>query len=93
MILELLGKIKDAEEEAADIIHTAQKKAKEIEDETTDEIGKLDFDTQNKAAKLNLHEETLPETTPKTIEIKVDKKHREEAKKLILAEFHKRWAK
>lgn len=91
--MELLGAIKDAEDEAAGIVHAAEKRAKEIEDAANLEIEKMNTDTQNKAAKLTIYEESIPADKPRTVEIKADKKKFDAAKELIIGEFHKRWAK
>jgi len=96
MIGDLLAEIKRAEDEAGKIVGLANVKATRIAVDAENEIAKINSQTADTIAKIAVAE-FVPTTTTKANEMTLmntpDAKRIATAKKLVIDEFHKRYAK
>jgi len=100
MIGDLISKIQDAEIRAAKIIADAEKKAMEMDAATEVEIEKIQNGAHESIAKIKRPTPPRGQSSPPDggvapaqagDGVAIDKKKLDEAKKFIIAEFHKRY--
>jgi len=87
---QLIGGIKDAEKRAEKIIADAENRAREIIDASQTEIDKINGSVLD-AISRKIKPAPPPVVTLFTEDISIDKKALDDAKKLIMSEFNKRY--